>query len=72
MQDFLRQEDKADCSKVLQNAKENGNMKLSICTDSLRYFDIRPEDLIPEFDEMQTAESFWKAAILPTNQVLKF
>ncbi len=72
VRDVLRHDDKADLSKFLQKAKEAGNLKLSVCKDSLRYFDIRPEDLIPELDEVQTAEAFWKEAILPADQVLTF
>lgn len=72
VRDLLRQEKKADLSKFLQKAKESGNLKLSVCKDSLRYFDLRPEDLIPELDEVQTAEAFWKEAVLPADQVLTF
>jgi peroxiredoxin family protein len=72
VRDLLRQEDKADLSKFLQRVKEAGNVKLSVCKDSLRYFDMRPEDLIPELDEVQTAEAFWKEAVLPADQVLTF
>ena len=72
VRDLLRQEEKADLSKFLQKAKESGNIKLSVCKDSLRYFDMRPEDLIPELDEVQTAEAFWKEAVLPADQVLTF
>jgi peroxiredoxin family protein len=72
VRDLLRQENKSDLSKLLQNAKESGNLKLSVCKDSLGYFDLRPEDLIPELDEVQTAESFWKEAVLPADQVLTF
>ena len=72
VRDLWRQEDKADLSKFLQKAKETGNVKLSVCKDSLRYFDLRPEELIPELDEVQTAEAFWKEAILPADQVLTF
>ena len=38
LRDILRQEDKADLSKLLQQAKENGNIKLSACKDSLPLF----------------------------------
>jgi peroxiredoxin family protein len=72
VRDLLRQEDKADLSKLLQNAKESGNVKLSVCKDSLRYFELKPEDLIPELDEVQTAEAFWKEAVIPADQVLTF
>ena len=72
VRDILRKEHKADLSKFLQKAKESENLKLSVCKDSLRYFDLRPEDLIPELDEVQTAEAFWKEAVLPSDQVLTF
>ncbi len=72
VRDLLRQEDKADLSKLLQKAKESGNVKLSACKDSLRYFDFKPEDLIPELDEVQTAEEFWKEAVITADQVLTF
>jgi peroxiredoxin family protein len=72
VRDLLRQEDYADLSKLLQNAKESGNVKLSVCKDSLRYFELKPEDLIPELDEVQTAEAFWKEAVIPADQVLTF
>ena len=72
VRDILRKEHKADLSKFLQNAKESGNLKLSVCKDSLHFFDLRPEDLIPELDEVQTAEAFWKEAVLPADQVLTF
>ena len=72
VRDLLRQEDKADLSKLLQHAKESGNVKLSACKDSLRYFELKPEDLIPELDEVQTAEAFWKEAVIPADQVLTF
>ena len=72
VRDLLRQEEKADLSQLLQRAKESGNIKLSVCKDSLRYFDLRPEDLIPELDEVQTAETFWKEAVMQADQVLTF
>ena len=72
VRNLLRGENKADFSKLLQDAKESGNVKLSVCKDSLRYFDLRPEDLIPELDEVQTAEAFWKEAVIPADKVLTF
>ncbi|MDH5562838.1 MAG: DsrE/DsrF/DrsH-like family protein [Nitrospirota bacterium] len=72
MRDLLREEKKADLCGILQQVKETGNVKLSVCKDSLRYFNLRPEDLIPELDEVQTAEAFWKEAVLPADQVLTF
>ncbi len=65
VRDLLRQENKADLSKFLQNAKESGNVKLSVCKDSLRYFDIKPEDLIPELDEVQQPRPFGRKRFSP-------
>ncbi len=69
---LLRDENKADLSAFLQKIKETGNVKFSVCKDSVRYFDMRVEDLIPELDEVQTLEAFWKEAVLPADQVLTF
>ena len=72
VRELLRQEGKTDLSKFLQKAKESGNIKLSACKDSLRYFDLKPEDLIPELDEIQSTEAFWKEAVIPADQVFTF
>jgi peroxiredoxin family protein len=72
VRDLLKNEKKADLSKIMQTSKEKGNVKFSVCKDSLRYFDVRVEELIPELDEVQTAEAFWKEAVLPADQVLTF
>lgn len=72
VRDLLKKEDKADLSKLMQTSKEKGNVKFSVCTDSLKYFGVKVEELIPELDEVQTAEAFWKEAVLPADQVLTF
>jgi peroxiredoxin family protein len=72
VRDLLRKENKADLSKIMQTAKETGNVKFSVCKDSMKYFDVRVEELIPELDEVQTAEAFWKEAVLPADRVLTF
>jgi peroxiredoxin family protein len=72
VRELLKKEDKADLSKLMQTSKEKGNVKFSICTDSLKYFGVKVEELIPELDEVQTAEAFWKEAVLPADQVLTF
>jgi peroxiredoxin family protein len=72
VRDLLKKENKADLSKIMQTAKETGNVKFSVCKDSLKYFDLRVEELIPELDEVQTAESFWKEAVLPADRILTF
>jgi len=72
VRELLKKEDKANLSKIMQTAKETGNVKFSVCKESLRYFDVRVEELIPELDEVQSAEAFWKEAILPADQILTF
>lgn len=72
MRDLLKKENKADLSSIMQKAKETGNVKFSVCKDSLRYFNVKVEELIPELDEVQTAEAFWKEAILPADRILTF
>ncbi len=72
VRDILREENKVDLSELFQKAKESGNVKLSACKDSLRYFSFKPEELIAELDEVQTAEAFWKEAVLPADQVWTF
>jgi len=72
VRDLLQRENKADLPKLLQNAKESGNLKLSVCKDSLRFLNLKPEDLIPEIDEFQTAKAFEKEAVLSADQVLTF
>ncbi len=72
VRDLLKSENKADLPKMMQTSKENGNVKFSVCRDSLKYFGVNVEELIPELDEVQTAEAFWKEAVLPADQVLTF
>lgn len=72
VRELMKKEDKADLSKLMQTSKEKGNVKFSVCTDSLKYFGVKVEELIPELDEVQTAEAFWTEAILPADQVLTF
>jgi peroxiredoxin family protein len=72
VRELMKKENKADLSKLMQTSKEKGNVKFSVCTDSLKYFGVKVEELIPELDEVQTAEAFWKEAVLPADQVLTF
>lgn len=72
VRDLLKKENKSDLSSIMQKAKESGNVKFSVCKDSMRYFNVKVEELIPELDEVQTAEAFWKEAVLPADNVLTF
>lgn len=61
-----------DLSLLLREIKERGDAKFSICRDSIEYFDIPVEKLIPELDEVQRVEAFWKEAVANADQVLTF
>ncbi len=70
VRDLARQKHQADFSALFQKAKASGHVKLSGCKNSLLDFDLRPEALILEIDEMQSAESFWKEAAHPSDKVV--
>ncbi len=72
VRDLLRQAKKENLPNLMQQAKEAGNVKFSVCKDSLEYFGIKVDELIPELDEVQTAEAFWKESVIPADQVLTF
>ena len=72
VREILREEKKSDLRALLRSAKEAGDVKFSVCRDSLGYFNIPVEDLIPELDEVQKAETFWKEEITEADQVLTF
>jgi len=61
-----------DLPLLLREIKEKGDAKFSICRDSLEYFDIPVQKLIPELDEVQRVEAFWKEEVAPADQVLTF
>ena len=56
----------------LKNCKEAGDIKFSAFRDSVGYFGISVEELIPELDEVQKAEAFWKEAVSEADQILTF
>ena len=61
-----------DLPLLLREIKEKGDAKFSICRDSIEYFDIPVEKLIPELDEVQRIEAFWQEAVTSADQVLTF
>lgn len=61
-----------DLPLLLREIKEKGDAKFSICRDSLEYFDIPVQKLIPELDEVQRVEAFWKEEVAPADHVLTF
>lgn len=72
VRDLLRERKRHDVPAVLREIKEAGDVKLSICRETMEYFEIGVEQLLPELDEVQQAEAFWKEAVAPADQVLTF
>lgn len=72
IRDILKNENKADLPTMMETSEEKGNVKFSVCTDSLKYFGVTVEEINLKLDEVQPAEAFWKEAILPADQVLTF
>jgi peroxiredoxin family protein len=61
-----------DLPLLLRELKERGDAKFSVCRDSLEYFDIPVQKLIPELDEVQRVDAFWKEEVAQADQVLTF
>lgn len=61
-----------DLPLLLREIKEKGDVKFSVCRDSIEYFDIPVEKLISELDEVQRVEAFWKEAVAQADEVLTF
>jgi peroxiredoxin family protein len=72
VRDLLRERKRLDLPEVLRGIKEAGDVKLSICRETIEYFEIGVEQVLPELDEVQKAEAFWKEAVVPADQVLTF
>ena len=72
VRELLRDRKQHDLPALLRELKEKGDVKVSVCRDSLDLFEVRVEQVIPELDEVQRAEAFWKEAVLSAEQVLTF
>ncbi len=72
VQEMLHERKLHDLPAILRGIKEKGDVKFSVCRDSLEYFDIKVDALIPELDEVQRAEAFWKEEVVPADQVVTF
>ncbi len=72
VRDMLRERKRLDVPAVLREVKEAGDVKLSICRETIEYFEITVDQLLPELDDVQKAEAFWKEAVAPADQVLTF
>ena len=72
VREMLRERKLGDFQAILREIKDRGDVKLSVCRDSLDYFEVNVQQLIPELDEVQKAESFWKEEVAKADQVLTF
>ena len=72
VREILRAEKKENLQTLMKTIKESGDVKFSVCRDSINYFGIKVEELIPELDEVQHAEAFWKEEIVAADQILTF
>lgn len=72
MKELLETQKRDDFPAILRELKETGDVKLSICKESVEFFELMLEDLLPEIDEVQPIESFWKEEVMAADHVLTF
>ncbi|WP_447975323.1 DsrE family protein [Nitrospira sp. Kam-Ns4a] len=72
VRELLRQRARHDLPALLRQIKEKGDAKFSVCRESVELFDIDIRQLIPELDEVQRAEAFWREEVAQADQVLTF
>ncbi|MBM4133402.1 MAG: hypothetical protein FJ245_06490 [Nitrospira sp.] len=72
VRNMLQERKRLDLPAVLREVKEAGDVKLSICRETIEFFEITVDQLLPELDEVQKAEAFWREAVAPADQVLTF
>jgi peroxiredoxin family protein len=72
LRELLRERKLHDLPAILRETKEKGDVKFSVCRDSVEYFDLRVEQLISEVDEVQSVDAFWKEEVASADQVLTF
>ncbi len=72
VRDMYREQKLHDLPALFRSLKDAGDVKLSVCRESIAYFEIEVECLIGELDEVQRAEAFWKEAVESADQVLTF
>lgn len=72
VKNLLKEQQRHDLAALMREIKERGDVKLSICRDSLAYFDITVDQLIPEIDEVQSLDAFWKEEVGTADQMVTF
>ncbi|MEX5212869.1 MAG: DsrE family protein [Nitrospiraceae bacterium] len=72
VKNLLKEQQRHDLAALIRGMKEQGDVKFSICRDSLSYFDITVDQVIAEIDEVQGLDAFWKEDISAADQVVAF
>jgi peroxiredoxin family protein len=72
VRELLRERKLDDLPTILREIKGEGDVKFSVCRDSIEYFELGVDRLIPELDEVQRVGAFWKEAVAEADQVLTF
>ena len=58
--------------ELIQEVKGKGDVRLSVCSSSLAICGLKPEELIPEVDEVQGLTSFLLEEMIPADSILTF
>jgi len=72
LRNLLREKKLHDLPLLLRDIKDKGDAKFSVCRESMEYFDLTVAQVIPELDEVQKADAFWKEEVATADQVLAF
>jgi peroxiredoxin family protein len=72
VKNLLKEQQRHDLTALMREMKERGDVKFSVCRDSLAYFDITVDQIISEIDEVQGLDAFWKEDVGTADQVVAF
>ncbi|MGH7254759.1 MAG: DsrE family protein [Nitrospirales bacterium] len=72
VRDTLRTQKRDDLQELFREIKQLGDVKFSVCRESVELFDLTVQQLIPEIDEIQRLDSFWKEEVAEADKVLTF
>jgi peroxiredoxin family protein len=72
LRNLLREKKLHDLPLLLRDIKDKGDAKFSVCRESMEYFDLTVAQVIPELDEVQKTDAFWKEEVATADQVLAF
>jgi len=68
----LRQHDLQDLQLLCRQIKESGDVKLYACSSSMALNGLKPDDLIPEIDEVRGLPAFLLEDVAAADKVLTF